>query len=76
MTVVCSSGSLSSRKVPSDEIALSPHRLNRSQGSSADAGAPLERGYGDRARFQEALRGTDFAAVIRSAPRETPERRR
>ena len=59
-----------------DEIALSPHWLNRSQGSSANAGAPLERGYGDLARFQEALRGTDFAAVIRSAPRETPERRR
>ena len=59
-----------------DEIALSPHWLNRSQGSSADAGAPLERGYGDRARFQEALRGTDFAAVIRSAPRETPNPRR
>ena len=54
-----------------DEIALSPHWLNRSSGAAASSGANAPTRYDDRALFQEALRSpdADFAELVRRAPR-------
>ncbi len=51
-----------------DEIALSPHWLNRSQGGAASPGSERD-AYSDRERFQAALARGDFADAIRCAPR-------
>lgn len=49
------------------EIQQSPHWLKRSQSAGANPGTtPLS----NEARFQQALKGTDFAAVIANAPRQ------
>ncbi len=51
-----------------DEIALSPHWLNRSQGGAASPGSERD-AYSDRERFQAAIARGDFADAIRCAPR-------
>lgn len=60
--------SRSAADVLRDEIALSPHWLNRSRGGAASPGAEPG-GYGDRDRFLDALGRGDFADAIRFAPR-------
>lgn len=52
-----------------DEIALSPHWLNRSRGGGAAPGAERV-AYSSREQFQEAVSRGDFGAAIRFAPRE------
>ncbi|MDO5309968.1 MAG: hypothetical protein Q4G03_10830 [Planctomycetia bacterium] len=54
-----------------EEIALSPHWLNRSQGANASSGG--HDAYTAQERYQEALRGGDFYAVIQNAPRLAPD---
>lgn len=52
-----------------EELALSPHWLDVSQGSAASAG--LDRGAAaSRELFEQALRSNDFAEALRRAPRE------
>lgn len=49
------------------EIEQSPHWLKRSQGAGANPGnTPMS----NEARFQQALKGSDFAEVIAYAPRQ------
>lgn len=58
-----------------EEIALSPHWLNRSQGGAARASVGLD-GPSARERFRVALAREDaeFGELIRTAPREPIER--
>lgn len=58
-----------------EELALSPHWLNRSRGGAADPGSERD-AFGSRERFQEALERGDFADVIRYAPRDDSRNRR
>ena len=57
-----------------EELAQSPHWLNRSQGAAASSGSLGVGAYGDRERFQQALEGTSFADVLSCAPRQKVER--
>ena len=59
-----------------EELALSPHWLNRSQGAAASAGSADANANANRERFQRALEGTNFADVLNYAPRQTVERLR
>ena len=56
-----------------EEIALSPHWLDRSQGGAADAGLDAQVAT-SRERFAQALRGNDFAEALRHAPRTRVDR--
>lgn len=51
-----------------EELALSPHWLNRSRGGAADPGSERD-AFGARERFQNALERGDFDDVVRYAPR-------
>ena len=53
-------------EVLQDEVEKSPHWLKRSQSANA---APGQLPVSSEARFREALKGNDFAAVLASAPR-------
>ncbi len=57
-----------------EELALSPHWLNRSKGAAASAGTVDDVGTTSRERFQRALEGTNFADVLNFAPRQKVER--
>ncbi|MBQ9812975.1 MAG: hypothetical protein IJM54_06645 [Thermoguttaceae bacterium] len=57
-----------------EELALSPHWLNRSQGAAASAGSVDANSYANRERFQRALEGTNFADVLTYAPRQKVDR--